>query len=125
MATDGDIKMEYPHVQKKPTNTNEEKIQIDPTPPTTPPNHQPRTSQDFKMRILTKKKVNLPPSANNHSRANLESLRGSQFKKQYSEVESSGTHELSKTDGSSLQKQKVVTYELCQNCGGQRPAGLP
>ena len=81
MATDGDIKMEYPHVQKKPTNTNEEKIQIDPTPPTTPPNHQPRTSQDFKMRILTKKKVNLPPSASNHSRANLESLRGSQFKK--------------------------------------------
>ena len=68
MATDGDIKMEYPHVQKKPTNTNEDKIQIDPTPPTTPPNHQPRTSQDFKMRILTKKKVNLPkPTDDNNA----------------------------------------------------------
>ena len=24
-----------------------------------------------------------------------------------------------------LQRSKIVTYELCQDCGGQRPAGLP
>ena len=27
--------------------------------------------------------------------------------------------------GSVLQRSKIVTYELCQDCGGQRPAGLP
>ena len=26
---------------------------------------------------------------------------------------------------SKLQRSKIVTYELCQDCGGQRPAGLP
>lgn len=24
-----------------------------------------------------------------------------------------------------MKRQKIVTYELCQECGGQRPAGLP
>ena len=27
--------------------------------------------------------------------------------------------------GIMLQKSKIVTYELCTVCGGQRPAGLP
>lgn len=36
-----------------------------------------------------------------------------------------GGTDMATGNGIMLQRSKIVTYELCQDCGGQRPAGLP
>lgn len=105
--------------------------------------NQPRASQDFKMRILTKKKVAVPASATSQSRSQYNQSNASstslepngginQPNRQISEemaaqpvaeqivssFSSNGDNNHNATTTSMLQRSKIVTYELCQECGG-------